>query len=101
MKMTQEDFDELEAMLNTALCRMGQGARAFITSAVHTDGLKVWELFNRTEPVQRSTFVIRVYKYLPPKPKEEAASIASFLRVNLPADTLEALKDALFGGITM
>ena len=64
MKMTQEDFDELEAMLNTALCRMGQGARAFITSAVHTDGLKVWELFNRTEPVQRSTFVIRVYKYL-------------------------------------
>lgn len=31
----------------------------------------------------------------------EAAHIASFLRVNLPADTLEALKDALFGGITM
>ena len=53
-----------------------------------------------------SLFTPRSYEaitgeYLPPKPKEEAASIASFLRVNLPADTLEALKDALFGGITM
>ena len=64
MKMKPEDFNELEVMLNRALYRMGAGARAFITSAVHTDGLKVWELFNRTEPVQRSAFVIRVYKYL-------------------------------------
>lgn len=38
---------------------------------------------------------------LSPRPKEEAAYIASFLRMNLPADTLEALKDALFGGLTM
>lgn len=38
-------------------------------------------------------------QYLPPQPRVEAAHIASFLRVNLPADTLEALKDALFGGL--
>ena len=38
-------------------------------------------------------------QYLPPQPRMEAAHIASFLRINLPADTLEALKDALFGGL--
>ena len=62
--MTQDDFSELDVMLNDALYRMGEGARAFITSAVHTDRLKVWELFNRIPQAKRNPFVIRVYKYL-------------------------------------
>lgn len=70
--MTQDDFSELEVMLNDALYRMGEGARAFITSAVHSDRLKVWELLNSTEQPRRSAWVIRVYKYLNDKHVETA-----------------------------
>lgn len=38
-------------------------------------------------------------EYMEPQPRTEAAHIAAFLRVNLPTDTLEALKVALFGGL--